>query len=142
MPSRYQFNFKMLPNCPRLIALLATAAFLIAGTIGNTAAQSSAKATGSPAAAEPTTTSNPALTMWYDKPAKVWMTEALPIGNGPMGAMLFGDTNIERIQFNEISLWSGDRVSERLLGITLKDCLLYTSPSPRDKRQSRMPSSA
>lgn len=121
MPSRYQFNFKMLPNCPRLIALLATAAFLIAGTIGNTAAQSSAKATGSPAAAELTTTSNPALTMWYDKPAKVWMTEALPIGNGPMGAMLFGDTNIERIQFNEISLWSGDRVSKRLLGITLKE---------------------
>jgi alpha-L-fucosidase 2 len=38
------------------------------------------------------------------------MTEALPIGNGPMGAMLFGGTDIERIQFNEISLWSGDRL--------------------------------
>jgi alpha-L-fucosidase 2 len=34
------------------------------------------------------------------------MTEALPIGNGPMGAMLFGDTGIERVQFNQISLWS------------------------------------
>jgi len=50
-----------------------------------------------------------ALTLWYDKPAETWMTEALPIGNGPMGAMLFGGTDIERIQFNEISLWSGDR---------------------------------
>jgi len=49
------------------------------------------------------------LTLWYDKPANAWMTEALPIGNGPMGAMLFGGTDIERIQFNEISLWSGDR---------------------------------
>ena len=121
MPSRYQFIFKMIPNCHRLIALLATAAFLILGTIGNTAAQSADKTTAPQAAVEPTTTSNPALTMWYDKPAKVWMTEALPIGNGPMGAMLFGDTNIERIQFNEISLWSGDRVSKRLLGITLKE---------------------
>jgi len=37
------------------------------------------------------------------------MTEALPIGNGPMGAMLFGGTDIERIQFNEISLWTGNR---------------------------------
>jgi alpha-L-fucosidase 2 len=38
------------------------------------------------------------------------MTESLPIGNGPMGAMLFGGTDLERIQFNEISLWSGDRM--------------------------------
>ena len=103
------------------MAVLVTSAFLILGIANNTTAQSSDKATASPAAAEPTTTSNPALTMWYDKPAKVWMTEALPIGNGPMGAMLFGGTNIERIQFNEISLWSGDRVSKRLLGITLKE---------------------
>jgi len=49
-------------------------------------------------------------TLWYDEPAEIWMTEALPIGNGPMGAMLFGGTEIERIQFNEISLWSGDRM--------------------------------
>lgn len=51
------------------------------------------------------------LCLWYDEPAESWMTEALPIGNGPMGAMLFGSTDIERIQFNEISLWSGDRMS-------------------------------
>ena len=50
------------------------------------------------------------LSLWYDQPATSWMTEALPIGNGPMGAMLFGGTDIERIQFNEISLWSGDRM--------------------------------
>ncbi|MFB9054832.1 glycoside hydrolase N-terminal domain-containing protein [Formosa undariae] len=50
------------------------------------------------------------LSLWYEQPAKAWMTEALPIGNGPLGAMLFGGTEIERIQFNEISLWSGDRM--------------------------------
>ena len=51
------------------------------------------------------------LSLWYEQPAKLWMTEALPIGNGPMGAMLFGGTDIERVQFNEISLWSGDRMA-------------------------------
>ena len=49
--------------------------------------------------------------LWYDRPAETWMTEALPIGNGSMGAMLFGGTGIERIQFNEISLWSGVRMA-------------------------------
>jgi alpha-L-fucosidase 2 len=45
------------------------------------------------------------LKLWYDKPAANWMTEALPIGNGELGAMVFGKTDIERIQFNEKSLW-------------------------------------
>ena len=39
------------------------------------------------------------------------MTEALAIGNGPMGAMLFGGTEVERVQFNENSLWSGTRMA-------------------------------
>jgi alpha-L-fucosidase 2 len=51
------------------------------------------------------------LCLWSDRPAKAWMTEALPIGNGPMGAMLFGGTGVERVQFNEISLWSGTRMA-------------------------------
>ena len=51
------------------------------------------------------------LCLWSDRPAQAWMTEALPIGNGPMGAMLFGGTAIERVQFNEISLWGGDRMA-------------------------------
>ena len=48
------------------------------------------------------------LTLWYAKPAETWSKEALPIGNGRLGAMLFGGINVERIQFNESSLWSGD----------------------------------
>ena len=51
------------------------------------------------------------LCLWSDRPAEAWMTEAFPIGNGPMGAMLFGGTGIERVQFNEISLWSGTRMA-------------------------------
>jgi alpha-L-fucosidase 2 len=48
------------------------------------------------------------LTLWYSQPAKAWMTEALPIGNGRLGAMIFGGIARERIQFNEDSLWTGD----------------------------------
>ncbi|HUH47435.1 MAG TPA: glycoside hydrolase N-terminal domain-containing protein, partial [Arenibacter sp.] len=39
------------------------------------------------------------LRLWYDQPAESWMTEALPIGNGYMGAMIFGGVEEEHIQF-------------------------------------------
>lgn len=55
--------------------------------------------------------SNHPMQLVSDRPAVDWMTEAYPIGNGPMGAMLFGGTEIERLQFNEISLWSGARMA-------------------------------
>ncbi|MGZ3754050.1 MAG: glycoside hydrolase family 95 protein [Mucilaginibacter sp.] len=48
------------------------------------------------------------LKLWYTQPAEKWDAEALPIGNGRMGAMLFGGIKTERIQFNEQSLWGGD----------------------------------
>ena len=44
--------------------------------------------------------------LWYDKSAKVW-EEALPLGNGRLGAMIFGGVADERIQLNENSLWDG-----------------------------------
>ena len=44
--------------------------------------------------------------IWFRNEAEEW-TEALPIGNGFMGAMVFGRTSIERIQVNEDSVWSG-----------------------------------
>ena len=43
-----------------------------------------------------------------DKPAQEWASEAYPIGNGRMGAMLFGGTKSARFQFNVDSLWTGD----------------------------------
>ena len=48
------------------------------------------------------------LTLWYEQPAKTAMGEGLPLGNGRLGAMVFGGTSLERIQFNEDSLWTGD----------------------------------
>ena len=44
--------------------------------------------------------------LWYQQPAKVW-EEALPLGNGSLGAMVFGGVADERIQFNESTLWDG-----------------------------------
>jgi len=44
----------------------------------------------------------------YRQPAKNWEKEALPIGNGRLGAMIFGDAAREQIQFNEDTLWIGD----------------------------------
>src|SRR5687768_11299516 len=57
------------------------------------------------------TLSPPQNTLWYRQPAEKWI-EALPIGNGRLGAMVFGRVNDERIQLNEETLWeqahSGD----------------------------------
>lgn len=47
--------------------------------------------------------------LWYDKPAKVW-EEALPLGNGKLGAMIFGGVSKEHIQLNEDSVWYGGPV--------------------------------
>lgn len=46
------------------------------------------------------------LSLWYDRPAKTWL-EALPVGNGRLGAMLFGGVADERLQLNEGTLWGG-----------------------------------
>ncbi len=46
------------------------------------------------------------LKMWYNKPATVW-NEALPLGNGRLGAMVFGNPASEKIQLNEATFWSG-----------------------------------
>ncbi|MDP9173193.1 MAG: glycoside hydrolase N-terminal domain-containing protein [Planctomycetota bacterium] len=53
------------------------------------------------------------LTLHYDQPAQNWEREALPIGNGRIGAMLFGGLASDRVQFNDISLWTG---SQTLMG--------------------------
>ena len=73
-----------------------------------------------PAQAQPEASS----VLWYDQPARTWMTEALPIGEGALGAMLFGLTDTERVQFNHDTLWTG---SER---------------TPADTRPSAMSSSS
>ncbi|WP_335991196.1 glycoside hydrolase family 95 protein [Glycomyces sp. MUSA5-2] len=46
------------------------------------------------------------LRLWYDEPASEWL-RALPIGNGRLGAMVFGGTASERLQLNEDTVWGG-----------------------------------
>ena len=73
---------------PRLLLLLA----LLAPTLA--------------AAAEPSPVGS-AHALWYDRPSERW-TDALPIGNGRMGAMIFGGVDRERLQLNEDTLYSGE----------------------------------
>ena len=49
---------------------------------------------------------NQPLILWYKHPAQKWV-EALPIGNGRLGAMIFGDVPQERLQLNEDTLYGG-----------------------------------
>src|SRR5882724_11015820 len=51
--------------------------------------------------------SDPSLTFWYKQPAQKWV-EALPIGNGRFGGMIFGGITNEHLQFNENTLWTGN----------------------------------
>ena len=51
-------------------------------------------------------TSN-SVRLWYDRPAVNW-NEALPLGNGRIGAMVFGGTGRERLQLNEETIWTGE----------------------------------
>ena len=50
------------------------------------------------------------LKIWDDKPAREWMTEAYPIGNGRIGGMVFGGIAQEHVQFNDITLWTGNEL--------------------------------
>ena len=50
------------------------------------------------------------LELWYKQPASVWV-EALPVGNGRLGGMVFGDYKTERIQLNEESIWAGSKIN-------------------------------
>ncbi|MEO7493603.1 MAG: glycoside hydrolase family 95 protein [Massilia sp.] len=60
----------------------------------------------------PAAFASPDLTLRYDRPApdtaQGWEREALPIGNGRIGAMVFGQLAREHLQFNDITLWTGD----------------------------------
>ncbi len=59
-----------------------------------------------PTTADAATPASGDTRLWYRQPASAW-TEALPVGNGRLGAMVFGGTTRERLQLNEDTLWSG-----------------------------------
>jgi alpha-L-fucosidase 2 len=58
---------------------------------------------------------DPSTVLWYKSPASVW-EEALPVGNGRLGAMVFGKNGEERIQLNEETYWSGGPYSTVVKG--------------------------
>ncbi len=60
-------------------------------------------------------TVDPTTTLWYTHPAEEW-DDALPVGNGRLGAMVFGKTGEERIHFNEETYWSGGPYSTTVKG--------------------------
>ena len=45
--------------------------------------------------------------IWFNRPAEAWYQESLPIGNGYMGALIRGQTQLERIPINEETIWAG-----------------------------------
>ena len=51
--------------------------------------------------------------IWYAQPARRWL-EALPIGNGRIGGMIFGDPRLERIALSESTVWSGARTADQV----------------------------
>jgi alpha-L-fucosidase 2 len=51
------------------------------------------------------------LVLWYRQAATNWMTSALPIGNGALGAMVFGGPDQEHLQFNEKTVWDGNKTN-------------------------------
>ena len=53
--------------------------------------------------------------LWYSQPASEWL-QALPVGNGRLGAMVFGGTITERIQLNDDTIWAGPPVPEAVPG--------------------------
>ena len=55
------------------------------------------------------------LKLWYNKPAQQW-TEALPVGNGRLGAMVFGGVESEQLQLNEDTLWAGNPIDRDRVG--------------------------
>lgn len=57
------------------------------------------------------------MKLWYDKPADEWM-KSLPLGNGRLGAMVYGGVETETIGLNESTMWSGeyDEHQQRPLG--------------------------
>src|SRR5262245_8425556 len=77
------------------LSLAATGGIAISSAAADTVFRGPAAATSGPP------------TIWSAPPATDWETQALPIGNGALGAKIFGGVGEERVQFNEKTLWSG-----------------------------------
>ncbi|NQX67245.1 discoidin domain-containing protein [Paenibacillus alba] len=93
--------FKRKSMSKRIMASLLSAGLLLPTSMPAPLAEAAGPAITSSAAPDHK------LSLWYRQPATDWESEALPIGNGFMGGMVFGGIEQERIQLNEKTLWSG-----------------------------------
>jgi alpha-L-fucosidase 2 len=86
---------------------------------------------------------NAPLKLWYDAPATDWETQALPIGTGALGAMIFGGIAEDRVQFNEKTLWTGGPGSKSGYDFGIPDSSLAPSvkavASELDQKQQLAP---
>jgi len=98
------------------IASFAVFAFLIAALALLAAA---ASGSGPHTAGQAPSPASPEWKLWYRQPAAAW-TEALPVGNGRLGAMVFGGTQSELIQLNEDTVWTGGPFDPRGTGAGVK----------------------
>ena len=89
--------------------------------------------TSATALAQPRAPSRP-LTLHYQQPAQQWV-EALPIGNGRMGAMVFGGPDREQLQLNEDTLYSGEPPAD-LRSIDIKKSLPHVIQLIRDNKHA------
>ncbi|KRE64718.1 DUF4073 domain-containing protein [Paenibacillus sp. Soil750] len=96
-----KLTFKKKSIVSLLVAACISTGFTVVVPIENAHAASTITYTGT--AAPPAHN----LALWYRQPATDWETQALPIGNGFMGGMVFGGVDQEHIQFNEKTLWTG-----------------------------------
>jgi alpha-L-fucosidase 2 len=92
----------LMPFITRVSPKVRVAGVFATGVMLAFAGVSSRAQTDVAAAAAP----DPSLTLWYERPAREWL-EALPVGNGHLGAMVFGRVEEERLQLNDHSLWDG-----------------------------------
>ena len=77
--------------------------------------------------------------LWYTKPADTWV-EALPIGNGRIGAMVYGDPMHERYALNEDTFWSGAPIdgvhTDRTADLAIIRSLLAAGDMPAAERHA------
>lgn len=85
---------------------------------------------------------SPKLVIWYDSPAQDWMREALPLGNGYMGVMFFGDPHREQLQFSEGSLWAGGPGSGNQYNFGLRENAASHLPAIRELLKKDNPEKA
>src|SRR5687768_6224784 len=98
------------------------------------AAVASWRASGGSAAEE--TKSRP-LVLWYDKPSTQWV-EALPIGNGRLGAMIHGGVDEERLELNDNTLYSGEPGRRDLPDLNVSKTLEQVNQQLRDGKYAEV----